>query len=239
MFPSCRKLWLELPEHGLIQGRISDVCGNRIPGPFPGARSCLRVHRWGPDHCQQWLSRSHLRGKDASKEQFFQVLRETHTAWICLLGLVSLPSHFCPALLLNLLIPSTPSSASAPSSLTSERWQEDGGGHSSLPTRNRAGSQGAQKAQPPNILSWFWKEMKPTGLGLVGGAGSALGFTRNSDWGWWAGSCLVKSYRKGNRKIQGGFYSSAGGSDKQGHLQHLLLWSEDHQDMIMQEMRQL
>lgn len=77
----------------------------------------------------------------------------------------------------------------------------------------------AEGPQLPNILPWPWKEIKPTGLGPAGGAGGAWGFTRNSDWGRWVGSWLVESYSKGNRKIQGGFYSSAGGSDKQGHLQ--------------------
>lgn len=72
----------------------------------------------------------------------------------------------------------------------------------------------AQGLQPLNLLPWLWKEMKPAGLGPVGGAGGALGFTMNSDWG-----RLVGSYGKGNRKILGGFYSSAGGSDQQGHLQ--------------------
>lgn len=57
----------------------------------------------------------------------------------------------------------------------------------------------AQGPQSPNILPWLWKEIKPTGLGRVGGAGGALGFTRNSDWGRWIGS-----YRKGNRKNTGG-----------------------------------
>lgn len=72
----------------------------------------------------------------------------------------------------------------------------------------------AQGPQPPNLLPWLWKQIKPTGLGLIGGAGGALGFTTNGDWGRLAGS-----YGKGHRKILGGFYSSAGGSDQQGHLQ--------------------
>lgn len=147
MFSFCRNLW-EQPEHGLIQGKISDVCGNCIPGPFPGAGSRLRPHRWGPDHCRQWLSRSCLHGRDVSKEQFIQVLRELQTCtaqseFSHLHGIAfedRCHSHHisCPVLLLNLLIPSTPS----PSSLTSERWQKDSGEHSSLPTRTRGSSQG-------------------------------------------------------------------------------------------------
>jgi len=93
--------------------------------------------------------------------------------------------------------------------------------------------------QPPNLHPWLWKETKPTVMGPVGGAGCALGFARNDDWGSWVGSWLIRSYGEGNRQILGGFYSSAGGSDQQRQLQRVFLWAEDHQDMITQEMGQL
>lgn len=46
----------------------------------------------------------------------------------------------------------------------------------------------AQGPQPPNLLPWLWKQIKPTGLGLIGGAGGALGFTTNGDWELWEGT---------------------------------------------------
>lgn len=61
----------------------------------------------------------------------------------------------------------------------------------------------ARGGQPANRLPRLWKEIKPTGLAPVAGAGSALGCTRNSDWGRWVGSWLVGSYKSETGKYGG------------------------------------
>lgn len=61
----------------------------------------------------------------------------------------------------------------------------------------------AQGPQPPNLLPWLWKAVKPTRLGMVGGAG-------------------VLRALQGTGAEGGGLGASP-----------VFLWAEDHQHVVM------